>query len=185
MRLRKRGFVMFGTTMAVAALLGACTPEPPPTGPTPATTPTPSATQPTESSIEREQRLDFEAAEKAYRDNLAEQLRLYHRGGASKATKALKATATGDYLSFTVEQLRSVKKRRLTVKGDLRVVGVVRMAWKEESVVLTSCEDASQTRIIDRRGECHTERNVACRAGTDCCAQAGLLAREEPKLHPR
>ena len=137
MRLRKRGFVMFGTTMAVGALLGACTPEPPPTGPTPASTPTPSATMPTESPVEREQRLDFEAAEKAYRANVAEQDRLYRKGGASKATSALKATATGEYLRFTVEDLRAIKRARKRVIGEAQPVTVDRTAWKVDSVILT------------------------------------------------
>jgi len=152
MRLRKRGFVMLGTTMAVGALLGACTPEPPQTGSTPASTPTPSASTQTESPVEREQRLDFEAAEKAYRAATAEQSRLYRRGGAQKATAALKETATGEYLAFSVRQLRSVKKQRLKITGRLVIVGIERTAWKDGSVILTSCEDGSSTKVIDKAG---------------------------------
>ena len=62
-----------GTTMAVGALLCSCAPELPPTSsPTPVVAPTPSASTPAESPQEREERLAYEGAEKAYRD-------LHHR----------------------------------------------------------------------------------------------------------
>ena len=58
-----------GAVVACCALAAACTPEP-----VPASTPssTPAATTPTESQIERQMRLDYEAAEKAYRVALAD-----------------------------------------------------------------------------------------------------------------
>ena len=68
MALRVRGFVRAGAAIAACTLIAACTPEPPVENPpTPsASTPTASPT-PTESEIERQMRLDYEAAEKAYR----------------------------------------------------------------------------------------------------------------------
>ena len=73
MRLRARGFVTLGTTMAVGALLSSCAPELPPTSsPTPVVAPTPSATTPAESPQEREERLAYEGAEKAYRTFITE-----------------------------------------------------------------------------------------------------------------
>ena len=96
MALRRRGFVSVGAVVTCCALAAACTAEPASTS-TPA--PTPAATTPTESQIERQMRLDYEAAEKAYRDNIAEQDRLAKAGGVRQATPALKSTADGDYLS--------------------------------------------------------------------------------------
>ena len=70
MALGGRGFVSVGAVVACCALAAACTSEPPPVI-TPA--PTSAATTPTESQIERQMRLDYEAAEAAYRANRAEQ----------------------------------------------------------------------------------------------------------------
>jgi hypothetical protein len=97
-------------------------------------------------------RLDYEAAEKAYRANIAEQDQLYRHGGATKATAALKATATGEYLKNTVEWLRDFHKSRLRAEGSSKVVGVQRTGWKGGRVRLTACEDGSAVRIVDRSG---------------------------------
>ena len=88
----RRGLVSVGAAVACCALTAACTSEP-----APAATPSPTspAATPSESQIERQMRLDYEAAEKAYRATSAEQDRLYQAGGASQATCELKATATG------------------------------------------------------------------------------------------
>ncbi len=87
-----------GAVVACCALATACSPDQ-----APANTPTPTlvATTPAESQIERQMRLDYEAAEEAYRANTAEQDRLYQAGGATKATAVLKATATGAYLRIS------------------------------------------------------------------------------------
>ena len=63
-----------GAVVACCALAVACSPNQ-----APASTPslTPVATTPAESQIERQMRLDYEAAEEAYRANIAEQDRLY------------------------------------------------------------------------------------------------------------
>ena len=74
MALRVRGFVRTGAAIAACTLIAACTPEPPvvntptPSASTPAASPTP-----TESEIERQMRLDYEAAEAAYRASIAEE----------------------------------------------------------------------------------------------------------------
>ena len=83
MALRGRGFMSVGAAVACCALAAACTSEPTPTS---APSPSPAATTPTESQIERQIRLDYEAAEEAYRVNMAEQDRLYQAGGSEKAT---------------------------------------------------------------------------------------------------
>ena len=80
MALRRRGFVSVGAVVASCALAAACTSVPASTS-TPSLTP--AATPPTESQIERQMRLDYEAAEAAYRANRAEQARLYRAGGTT------------------------------------------------------------------------------------------------------
>ena len=92
----RRGLVTVGAAVACCALTAACTSEPAP-GAT--SSPTPVSTTPTESQIERQMRLDYEAAEKAYRANIEEQDRLAQAGGANAATPSLKSTAEGEYLS--------------------------------------------------------------------------------------
>ena len=89
----RRGLVTVGAAVACCALTAACTSEPAP-GAT--SSPTPVSTTPTESQIERQMRLDYEAAEKAYRANMAEQDRLVLRhGGADESNSCTQATATG------------------------------------------------------------------------------------------
>ncbi len=77
MALRRRGFVSVGAVVACCALAAACSPDQAPVS-TPS--PPPAATTPAESQIERQIRLDYEAAEKAYRATCAEQDRLYSAG---------------------------------------------------------------------------------------------------------
>jgi hypothetical protein len=141
--------VNVGAVVACCALATACTSEPSSTS-TPS--PTSAATTPTESQIERQMRLDYEAAEQAYRANIAEQDRLYGRGGATRATAALRATATGEYLKITVGWLRDFHKSRFRAEGSSRVTGVERTGWKDGRVRLTACEDGSAVRIVDRSG---------------------------------
>jgi hypothetical protein len=141
--------VNVGAVVACCALATACTSEPSSTS-TPS--PTSAATTPTESQIERQMRLDYEAAEQAYRANIAEQDRLYGRGGATRATAALRATATGEYLKITVGWLRDFHKSRFRAEGSSRVTGVERTGWKDGRVKLTACEDGSAVRIVDRSG---------------------------------
>src|SRR3712207_1938418 len=101
-----------GATIAGCALVAACTPEQPPAvtpTPTPAQTATPSPTPsvtPTETDIERRMRLDWEAAERAYREATSESDRLARIGGVRNASPKLKQVAAGDFLNLAVENLR-------------------------------------------------------------------------------
>ncbi len=95
-----------GAVVACCALAVACSPNQ-----APASTPslTPVATTPAESQIERQMRLDYEAAEEAYRANIAEQDRLYQAGGAAKATSAdSKRPRQASYLGITLRSLRRI-----------------------------------------------------------------------------
>jgi hypothetical protein len=147
--LRRRGFVSVGAAVACCALAAACTPEPAPIS---TALPTSAATTSTESQIERQMRLDYEAAEKAYRNNIAEQDSLVQKGGAYRATAALKSTAEGDYLSAALASLAYIKKRRWHGTGQTTVLGVAHIGWQQKRVRLLSCEDGSRLRLFDHAG---------------------------------
>ena len=104
MALRRRGFVSVGAVVACCMLVAGCAP----THPASAPPPTPAITTPTESQIERQMRLDYEAAEQAYRANMAEQDRQSQLGTAEK-TEALTSTARGNYLRFALQVLRDIR----------------------------------------------------------------------------
>jgi hypothetical protein len=157
--LRRRGLVSVGAAVACCALTAACTPDP-----APASTPSPTsaAATPTESQIERQMTLDYEAAEEAYRANMAEQDRLYKAGGVAKATPALKATATDSYLKITVKSLREVRRLGWHAVGNTKIVGVVHdQGWKDGRVGLTSCENNEIVRFIDKSGTDVTPEGLA------------------------
>jgi hypothetical protein len=143
-----RGFVSVGAVLACCALAVACTPEP-----AIAPSPAPASTTRTESQIERQMRLDYEAAEQAYRANIAEQDRLARAGGVRRATAALKSTAEGEYLSFTVASLELIKKKDWRGSGNTMILGVVQIGWQERRVRLMSCEDGSRLRLFDNSGK--------------------------------
>jgi hypothetical protein len=138
--------VSVGAVVACCALAVACTPEQPASTPSP----TPASTAPTESQIERQMRLDYEAAEKAYRANIAEQDRLARAGGIRRATSALKSSAEGSYLSFTVASLALIKRNGWRGSGSTMILGVVKIGWQEKRVRLMSCEDGSSLRLFDK-----------------------------------
>ena len=151
MALRRRGFVSVGAVVACCALAAACSPDQ-----APASTPSPPpvATTPAESQIESQIRLDYEAAETAYRASTTEQDRLYQAGGATKASAALRATATSSYLRITLRSLRDIHESGWHAEGNTKIIGVVRNGgWRKNRVGLTSCEDNNAIRFIDRKGE--------------------------------
>jgi protein required for attachment to host cells len=145
-----RGFVSVGAVVACCALATACTSEPASTS-TPS--PTSAATTPAESQIERQMRLDYEAAEEAYRDNIAEQDRLARAGGVHTATSALKSTAEGGYLSAALASLAYIERKGWHGTGSTAILGVVQVGWQQKRVRLMSCEDGSRLRLIDKSGK--------------------------------
>jgi hypothetical protein len=151
--LRRREFVSVGAAVACCALAAACSAEP-----APATTPspTPAATTPSESQIERQMRLDYDTAEKAYRGSLAEHDRQAQLGIASAA--ALKKTATGAYLDFSLRSLRRSRNAGWQADGTTKIVNVVGSGWRERKVRLIACEDSSGVRFTDKRGKDVTPR---------------------------
>jgi hypothetical protein len=143
-----RGFVSVGAVVACCALAAACASEPASTS---TRSPTPVVTTITESQIERQMRLDYEAAETAYKAALGEQERQAGLGIA-KLTPALKTSATGEYLDLVLKALRYARERHWRSSGSTRILGVVRNGWQEQAVRLTACEDSSGVRLIDKDG---------------------------------
>jgi len=159
--LRVRGFVRAGAAIAACTLIAACTPEPPAENPpTPsARTPTASPT-PTESEIERQMRLDYEAAEAAYRRGLAESDRIARRGGSKVATKELKAVSTGKYLKLQVQGLKSLKDRGERLEGGITIVGVrPDGGYQPSRLRIVACEDNSTWKLIAKDGKDVTPKN--------------------------
>ncbi len=70
--------------------------------------PTPAATTPAESQIEREMRLDYEAAEKAYRATVAEQDRLAQLVAPRRPRLQLERRRRGLSSDFSLRSLRRI-----------------------------------------------------------------------------
>ena len=100
-----------GAVVACCALAAACTQEPAQTS---SPSPTPLATTPRESQIERQMRLDYEAAEEAYRANIAEQDR------------------QAQQVALSQQRLQSKPRRRATIcVCRLRSLAIIRDAgWQ-------------------------------------------------------
>jgi hypothetical protein len=157
--LRGRGFVSVGAVVVCCALAAACSPDQSPAS-TPS--PTPVTTAPAESQVERQMRLDYEAAEEAYRANMAELDRLYKAGGAVEATPLLDATATGSYLRISLKSLQDVREAGWRATAGTNIVGVVRDGgWKSGQVGLTSCEDNEIVRFVNKSGKDVTPDGLA------------------------
>ena len=151
-------------TVGAVALLGvlaaaACTPDP--VTPTPPPSP-PVSQSPTGTAQERQERLDYAAAEKSYRTFRAEYNRVLRAGGAKEPTRVMKATAGGDYLAEFMKVAEAYKGLGSYRTGEERVVYVRPTGHQPSSVALTVCEDGTALRIYDQasklvgRGEIRT-----------------------------
>jgi hypothetical protein len=143
------------TGTGVAALLCAlalvgCTAD---AGVTPSPSPSASSASPTESDAERQERLDYAAAEKAYRTFRAEYRRVQRQGGASDASEVMRATAAGEYLSAFTDVIRGYKKLGTRAVGQEEIVFVRPAGYQTASLLLDVCEDARQIRTVRKSGE--------------------------------
>jgi hypothetical protein len=145
--------VSVGAVVASCALVVACTPEQPASTPSP----TPASTTPSESQIERQVRLDYVAAETAYRAAVAEHDRQAELGIASAAE--LKQTTIGVYLDFSLRSLRRSRDSGWRANGETKIIDVVGSGWQERTVRLIACEDSSGVRFADKRGKDVTPRS--------------------------
>jgi hypothetical protein len=134
--------------LCVLALVG-CTPDP--GGPTPF--PTPTATQtPSESAQERQERLDYAAAEKAYRTFRAEFNRLLRIGGRKHPTRTMTETAGGSYLKETAEVIQAYKGLGNHQAGAEKTAYVRRSGYSAQELELAVCEDTRSVRTLDLSG---------------------------------
>jgi hypothetical protein len=149
-----RAFMYLGAVVA-CALYAACSPSAgvPPTPSPGVSTPAGQSTPP-ETEQQRKERLDFEAAEKAYRTFAAEYDRLYEiKGGSSKPTRKLTDNAAGPYLKVMLRFLQDSKQKGRYTKGDVRIAYMERGAYSPEELILKICEDGSDVRVFDRNGK--------------------------------
>lgn len=139
---------------ALVGVLAGCAGDPsPPVTASPAPSATaPTETAPTETALERQTRLDFEAAEKSYRAFRAEYRRVLEAGGAKKPTKAMTDTAGGPYLAEFVPVIKAFKKLGYTQKGPEKIVYVRPGGYDPKSLILNTCEDGRNNAIYDSEG---------------------------------
>jgi hypothetical protein len=97
-------------------------------------------------------RLDYEAAENAYKAAMEEQHRQASLGIA-KLTPALKKNATGAYLDLALRALRYAHDRHWRSTGSTRILGIIANGWQDQTVQLIACEDSSGVRLIDKEGK--------------------------------
>ena len=153
----RRWWLVSALTVLVCALGAGCTPDPEP-GPTaspdsvgPSATP---AATPPETEIERQQRLDYEAAEKVYRRFRAEYRRVLRAGGAKQATKVMKVTAGNGYLKETEDVVKAYKAFGDHEEGGQEKIVYVRyVGWQPGRVTLDVCEDSRSIRALDNNGK--------------------------------
>jgi hypothetical protein len=135
-------------TLAVGLLAVGCSASPE----EPAVTPTAVATPP-ETQLERQTRLDFEAAEKSYRAFVAEYDRLSRAGGATTATSAMERYGAGPYLDTMVDFLSQTKARKVRSRGQFQI-GYVRPGLHTPTeLTLNVCEDGTGISNVDSKGK--------------------------------
>lgn len=144
---RAKGAAVLLGVLAVAA----CTPGAPERTPPP--TPPPSVSQsPSETPQERQERLDYAAAEKAYRTFRAEYNRVLRAGGAKEPTKVMKATAGGAYLSELMEVVRAAEGLGDRQEGREKIVYVRPNGYSATEIDFKVCEDARRMTIVGQDG---------------------------------
>jgi hypothetical protein len=152
--LKARAYCYLGAFSASCVLLAACTPANGTIPTPPPATSSPASATPPETAQEREERLAYEAAEKAYRTFRAEYDRISNTPGASpKATKRMTDNAAGPYLEVMSGFLRYKKTRHQTGDRPIRIRHVRRGGYSPKELVLLICEDGSRVRVFDARGK--------------------------------
>jgi len=147
MVLRKPALLSLGAAAALCVVAAACNP----TGgvsPSPTSSPTPTETQ-----LERRARLDFEAAEKAYRTFNAEFDRVSQAGGSPTPTPVMKDTAAGPYLSSYANLLKKQYEANVRVQGGVRIGSLSRQSYALARIAMLACEDGSDIRIYGKTGK--------------------------------
>src|SRR5215207_869614 len=151
--LKARAYCYLGAFSASCVLLAACTPANG-TIPTPPATSSPASAIPPETAQEREERLAYEAAEKAYRTFRAEYDRLYQiPSSPSKPPKAITQNAAGPYLKVMMGFLTYSAERNRRADRAMRIAYVRPGGYSLEELVLETCEDGSRIRVLNPQGK--------------------------------
>lgn len=139
-----------GAIIAVCVVLTGCTladgepATPPPSSPAVSTTPF-------ETAQEREERLAYEAAEKAFRTFRAEYDRLY-QVPSPRLTRAITENAAGPYLKVMTGFLKDSARRDRRADRPIRIVYVRRAGYSPTELILETCEDGSKIKVLDPQG---------------------------------
>ena len=158
MTLRNRALGQLGAALAMCSLAAACTPQ---RAPDPAPSPTSASTTPAETQLERQTRLDFQEAEKAYRSFRAEYSRLAIAGGADRPTSVMKENASGPYLEVMVDFLAQTRAAGKKQQGVVRIAYVRPESHSPREVTLQVCEDGTKVRNVAEDG--HISKGVAAK----------------------
>lgn len=92
-------------------------------------------------------RLDYAAAEKAYRISSVEGARLIG-DGATKPSAAFKAVATGDFVDLILTLAKQQRDSGYDLEGATIIRGVVPDGYQERKIRLLACEDLSRVRLL-------------------------------------
>src|SRR5918995_1248977 len=135
--LKARAFSYLGAFSAGCVLLAGCTPADGTISPPPPATSAPASATPPETAQQREERLAYEAAEKAYRTFRAEYNRLYRsEGGSAEPTIVMKDNAAGTYLRSMLAFLKhKVDHERHSDRG-VRIAYVRQGGFSPQELVL-------------------------------------------------
>ena len=154
MTLTARACSYLGAISAACVLVAACAPAdgapvpPPPVGQSAV-----SATPP-ETAQKREERLAYEAAEKAYRTFAAEYARLQQQPrGNGEPTEAMRDNAAGPYLKAMTGFLNYKVNHGTHSDRAIRIVYVKPGGYSAEELVLNTCEDGSRIKVLNRKGK--------------------------------
>ena len=148
--------------VAVAAAcllaLAGCTPASPAA---PSPTPSPVFQTPAETAQERQERLDYAAAEKAYRTFRSEYNRVLRAGGAKKPTTLMSATAGGSYLAELARVARAYDGVGAHNAGKEQIRYVRHVGYGSHELLLDVCEDGRGITTKTRKEQLHGEIRTA------------------------
>ena len=154
MTLTARAYCYLGAFSASCVLLAACTPANGTIPTPPPSTSSPASATPPETAQEREERLAYEAAEKAYRIFAAEYARLQQQPrGNGEPTEAMRDNAAGPYLKAMTGFLNYKVNHGTHSDRAIRIVYVKPGGYSAEELVLNTCEDGSRIKVLNRKGK--------------------------------
>jgi hypothetical protein len=148
--LKVRAYSYLGAFSAGCALLAGCTPADGTIPAPPPATSAPASATPPETTQQREERLAYEAAEKAYRTFAAEYARLQQQvEGTGESTKVMRDNAAGPYLKAMNGFLRTKAKRGTHSDSAVRIAYILPGGYSPDELILLVCQDGSNVKVLD------------------------------------